>query len=95
MGTNTSNTVRTKNSLVLKILYEVFGHYLVDRALKYKAYFRDFSARNSNVMSDIFNRLSYNWQMGKAREYLESLEEWLQGCLICHLVEDYFYDQPI
>lgn len=92
---NTSKTIQPQDSLILEILSDEFGCHSVDRALTYKTFYRQFKTYNPCLMSDIFNALSHNWQMGKARDYLESLEEWLQSCLICHLAEDYFYDQPV
>ena len=90
---NTSKTIQSKDSLILEILYDEFGCPLVDRALTYKDSCKHFKIDNPSLMSDTFNELSHNWQMGEAREYIESLEEGLQECLICHLVEDYVNDK--
>ena len=98
MKTNTSTTFTTcresRNSLILDILYSEFGSQLVSQALKYKDYYKIFKRDNTRLVSDSFDTLSYNWQMGKSREYLKSLEINLQHCLICHLAEDYINDKP-
>jgi hypothetical protein len=45
------------------------------------------------TISDAFNKLSFEWQKGNARQYLESLEPELQYCIICHLMDDYINDK--
>ena len=92
---NTSKPIQSEDSQILGILSDEFGGDSVDRALTHKSFCKEFKTQNPSLISDTFNTLSYNWQMGKSREYLESLEEELQSCLICHLAEDYFYDQPV
>jgi hypothetical protein len=99
MGTNTITTLtnttctRASDSLILDILYSEFGNELVSQALKYKDYYKTFKMNNANLVSDSFDTLSYKWQMGKSKEYLESLEVDLQYCLICHLAGNYINDK--
>ena len=95
METNTSTTLtKASDCLILDILRNEFGNQLVSQALKYKDYYKIFKRDNTRLVSDSFDTLSYNWQMGKSREYLKSLEINLQHCLICHLAEDYINDKP-
>ena len=82
----------SNKKLIHEILCEEFGCHLVYKAMECKESYRNFKANNPNSISEFFNELSYKWQMGKAKEYLESLDERIQICLICHLVEDYFND---
>ncbi len=95
METNTSATLtRSSDCLILDILCNEFGNQLVSQALERKDYYKTFKRDNASLVSDSFDALSYKWQMGKSREYLESLELDLQHCLICHLAEDYINDKP-
>jgi hypothetical protein len=85
--------VESQNYLVISILREEFGDQLVFKSIEYKQNYRDLIANEPSLLSGIFNELSYKWQEGKAKEYLDSLEESLQHCLICHLAEDYIYNE--
>ena len=109
MGTNTSTTftrasdtrasdtrssdTRSCSCLILDILCNEFGNELVSQALKYKDHYKTFKMNNASLVSASFDTLSYKWQMGKSREYLESLERDLQYCLICHLAGNYINDK--
>ena len=77
----------------MDILCEEFGSEIVCKSMGYRDNYKNFKKSNPVLISDVFNTLSYKWQVGKAREYLESLEEWLRCCLICHLAEDYVNDK--
>ncbi len=89
------NSVESKDNLVTSILCEEFGCNLVYKSIEYKQYYENIKKQNPSLISKVFNELSYKWQEGKAREYLESLEEWLQYCLICHLAGDYINDKHL
>ncbi len=78
----------SQQSTVYEILCDEFPCHVVYKALQYKESYRNFKANNPNSISEFFNELSYKWQMGKAKEYLESLDKFIQIYLICYLVED-------
>ncbi len=63
----------------------------VDHALADQC--RKFERNNPSSISEFFNKLSYKWETGTAKQYLESLDEWIQICLICHLAEGYINDK--
>jgi|688.fasta_scaffold67297_8 hypothetical protein len=89
----TKNSVESKGNLVTSILCEEFGYNLVYKSIEHRHCYENIKKQNPCLISKVFNELSYKWQEGKAKEYLESLEEWLQYCLICHLAEDYINDK--
>jgi hypothetical protein len=91
----TKNPVEYKGNLVTSILCEEFGCHLVYKSLEHKHNYENIKKHNPSLISQVFNELSYKWQDGKAKEYIESLEEWLQYCLICHLAEDYVNDKSL
>jgi hypothetical protein len=80
-------------SSALEIVCDEFGCHSVYKALKYKESYRNFKRDNPSSLSDFLNELSCKWQTGNAQEYLETLDEWIQICLICHLAEDYINDK--
>jgi hypothetical protein len=93
MNKTTIEVVESQNNLVTSILCEEFGSHLVYKSMQHKRDYENLKVHNPSLISEVFNNLSYRWQEGKAREYLESLEESLQHCLICHLAEDYINDK--
>jgi hypothetical protein len=93
MGNNSSKAVLSKNAIVLEILRDEFGSHLVEKALKHQESCRAFEKYDPDSISKCFNALSYSWQTGNARQYLESLDECVQFCLICHLSKDYINDK--
>ncbi len=93
MGTNESVVASPNNCLVIDILCSEFGHDKVNQALKYKNHYRDFKKANHNLVSESFSTLSHQWQMGRLREYLESLAVEVQYSLICYLAENYINDK--
>ena len=95
MSTNIEFCSESKDSLVKKILCDEFGTLTVYRSMKHINDYKSFHGYNPSLISKVVNELSIMWQMGKARDYLESQEEWLQHCLICHLFEDYFVDTSL
>ncbi|PZO38462.1 MAG: hypothetical protein DCF19_16185 [Pseudanabaena frigida] len=93
MGNNTSTAIKSATCLVLDILCNEFGHEKVSQSLKYQKYNKAFKDENHRLVSDSFNMLSYQWQMGRSREYLESLDIEVQYSLICSLAENYINDK--
>lgn len=89
MENNVRRAIYPKENLLVDILCNEFGLEIVFKALKYQDHYQILGKCSPVLLSDIFNILSYEWQAGKAKEYFESLEEWIRCCLICCLVEDY------
>lgn len=81
-------TCNSRVYLVIDILCNVFGGSTVAQALKSQKYAQDFKKNNPNLVLDTWNTLSYQWQQGKAKEYLESLALDLQHTMICHLIDE-------
>ena len=94
MGTNNSETgFRWSNCLLIDILCSEFGHEKVHQALRFKHHYQAFKRENPHLVSDSFNILSFQWQIGRSREYLESLAEEVQYSIICYLAENYINDK--
>jgi len=93
MSNATKEVVKSQNNLVMSILCEEFGDQIVCKSIEYKQSCNNLPEYEPSLISEVFNELSYKWQEGKAKEYLESLEESLQYYLICHLAEDYINDK--
>ena len=91
----TKNSDEANCNLVTSILCEEFGCHLVYKSLEHKHHYENIKRQNPSRISQVFNELSYKWQDGKAKEYVESLDEHLQYCLICHLAEDYVNDKSL
>ena len=94
METNYNTASRNTDCLIIDILCNEFGREKVKQALTFKKHYRSFKKENYSLVSDSFNNLSYQWQMGRSREYLESLAVEVQYSLICYLAENYIYDKP-
>lgn len=72
---------------VISILCNEFGCDKIAQAMTYQKFYREFQRKNSRLFTEAFNMLSYHWQMGRSREYLESLALEVQYSLICYLSE--------
>lgn len=90
---NHTKTVKSKDSLIMDILCSEFGYYTVNKAINYIDSYNRFKQDNFKIIVEHFNRLSYEWQLGNARNYLESLATELQYYIICHLMDDYYSDK--
>ena len=77
---------------IISILCNEFGYDKIEQALTYRHSYRDFKRKNSRLFLDTFNLLSYHWQMGRSKEYLESLTLEMQYSLICYLSESQIGD---
>ena len=77
---------------IISILCDEFGYDKIEQALSYRQSYRDFKRKNSRLFLEAFNMLSYHWQMGRSREYLESLTLEVQYSLICYLSESHIGD---
>lgn len=73
---------------MIEILVKVLGFAMVSQALRDRDSAKVYSAQNPVYVRQACKTLSYNWQNGKPREYLESLDTDLRNCLICNLVGD-------
>ena len=83
----------SQDSLVMDILNCTFGSDIVSGAMKYMAHYRARKREKRSLISEHFNTLSFEWQHGNAKVYLESLDKELRDCIICHLMEDYVIDK--
>jgi hypothetical protein len=93
MESTTNNiSVRNGDSLILDILYSEFGCQFVKQALEYKKHYDYFKIENLGLLTKTVDTLSYQWQMGNAKQYLESLSIDFQYYLICHLADGYIID---
>ncbi|BBC22568.1 hypothetical protein ABRG53_0311 [Pseudanabaena sp. ABRG5-3] len=90
---NNVKTVIASDSLVLDILCSEFGCCTVNQAMKYIDSYNSHKREMFGVIQEHFNRLSYEWQMGNAKNYLESLATELRYYIICHLMLDYMNDK--
>jgi hypothetical protein len=94
MHTNNSvEAVIARDSLVMDILCSEFGFCTVSQAMKHIDSYNCAKKEKLGIISEHFNKLSYEWQMGNAKAYLESLATDLQYYIICHLMEDYINDK--
>ncbi len=73
---------------IISILCDEFGYDKIEQALNYRQFYRDFKRKNARLFLEAFNMLSYHWQMGRSREYLDSLTLEVQYSLICYLSEN-------
>ena len=80
---------------IISILCNEFGYEKIEQALTYRQFYRDFKRKDPRLFLDAFNKLSYHWQIGKAREYLESLALEVQYSLICYLSESQMGDNHL
>ncbi len=83
----------SQDNLVIDILESTFGSDIVNGAMKYTACYNDHKGEKRRLISNHFNILSFEWQKGNARAYLESLDAELQNCIICYLMEDFVIDR--
>lgn len=93
---HTNNCVETailRDSLVTDILCSEFGICTVCQAMRNMDAYHCAKKEKLSTISEHFNKLSYEWQIGNARAYLESLAPELQYNVICHLMEDYINDK--
>ena len=86
-------SIRNGDSLILDILYKEFGCQLVKQALEYRRHYDYFKTENLGLLTKAVDTLSYQWQMGNAKQYLESLSIDFQYYLICHLADGYIIDK--
>jgi hypothetical protein len=86
---NNVKAVIARDSLVLDILCSAFGCCTVNRAMSHMDSYKIYKKEKYSIIQEHFNKLSYEWQMGNARGYLESLAIDLQYYIICHLMDDY------
>jgi len=90
---NSLRAVTAKDSLVIDILYSEFGVCTVNQAMSHIDSYKSYKTEKRSIIQEHFNKLSYEWQMGNARGYLESLATELKYYIICHLMEDYINDK--
>lgn len=90
---NRVEAIIARDSLVMDILCSEFGFCTVSQAMRHMDSYKCAKTEKLSVISEHFNKLSYEWQMGKAKPYLESLATELQYYIICHLMEDYINDK--
>lgn len=81
-------SVVARDSLIMDILCSEFGYCTVDRAMRCKDSYICYKKEKSSIIQEHFNKLSYEWQMGNGRGYLESLATELQHYIICYLMDD-------
>ena len=74
MSTNIESCNESKDRLVKKILCDEFGAFTVCRAMRHLNDYKSFHGYNPSLIAKGLNELSIMWQMGKARDYLESQE---------------------
>ncbi|MBD2178314.1 hypothetical protein H6F42_15455 [Pseudanabaena sp. FACHB-1998] len=90
---NGVKAVTARDSLVIDILCSEFGVGAVDQAMRHIDSYKIHRTEKSSIIQEHFNRLCYEWQIGNAKGYLESLATDLQHYIICHLMEDYINDK--
>jgi len=71
---------------MLDILVNVLGWQMVSQALRNREKAKRFSIANPALVGRHCLILSNTWKLGKAKEYLDSLDVDLRNCLICNLV---------
>lgn len=95
---HTHNNVKAlvaRDSLVLDILCSEFGCCTVNQAINHMDSYQSHKKEKFGIIQEHFNKLSYEWQMGNARGYLESLATDLQYYIICHLMDDFISDKQL
>lgn len=90
---NCVKAVIARDNLVMDILCNEFGFCKVNQAMGHIDSYNIAKKEKFSIIQEHFNKLSYEWQMGNARAYLESLASDLQDYIICHLMEEYINDK--
>jgi hypothetical protein len=88
-----SRPVTTEDGFIKDILCSEFGLCTIEQSLHYMDQYKVHREEKLKLIKDDFNTLSFEWQKGDARKYLESLAEEIRYCIICHLMEDYVNDK--